>query len=198
MSHCERYQEILPAYLDGEATAEEKAILESHLKRCPECRAVEKRLKNLQLALRSLPRITTSPDFNIALRTRIRLEERRAATPILSFPGFSRVPAFGLAAAAVAALFLLLVGQTRQPQPVLTQKAPAVSVQRNTQELPPPIVTPPPRNVKYVMERIPIKMLKPRSETVSIDSRHRPSRVDSASRDGSLRMLATRIYRVSF
>ncbi len=197
MNPCDRYQEIIPAYVDGEATAEEKAILEAHLRNCPECRAVEKRVRQLQTALRSLPRVTTSPDFDVALRTRIRLEDRRSSVSPLPLPLFERVPAFGLMAVAAAIAFVVIVmGQARRPDTSALQ-APQTSAVAQVSPAHEPVVSPT-RRVQYVMDRIPAKLLQPTEGSVSIDFRHRPSQMDSAGRGENLRMLASRIYRVSF
>lgn len=198
MGPCERYQEIISPYLDGEATAEQKAILEAHLKRCPECRAVERRMKILRQTLRELPRVTPSPEFNIALRTRIRLEERAARGSLRSVPLWGRIPAFGVAVAAAAiALAVLLVGPSggsKAPAPVTVPSVAQVP------EGPAPAKVRPTASrtsVQYVMEKIPAEILG-QGESVSIDSRHRPAQRDSSAEEGQLSVLAGRIYRVSF
>lgn len=198
MGPCERYQEIISPYLDGEATAEQKAILEAHLRRCPDCRAVERRMKALQQTLRELPQLTTSPEFNIALRARIRLEERAARGSVPGIPIWGRMPAFGVAVAAVAiALAVFLAGPGGERKQPLSGYSPTVA---EVPEGPAPgrVRAPlPRRNVQYVMEKVPAEILG-QGESVSIDSRNKPTRLDSTGDGGELSVLAGRIYRVSF
>ena len=47
---CDKYQERLPAFLDGDLSGPEKERLAEHLENCPDCRARETRLrKSLQI-----------------------------------------------------------------------------------------------------------------------------------------------------
>jgi hypothetical protein len=50
--NCREIQGLLTAYLDGEATAEEKANIEAHLRDCPECRTELEGLSSIQAGLR--------------------------------------------------------------------------------------------------------------------------------------------------
>lgn len=38
--NCQQYQELISCLIDGELSAEEKALIESHIDSCPECRAM--------------------------------------------------------------------------------------------------------------------------------------------------------------
>jgi|GEM_PF-4870066 hypothetical protein len=194
MEACERYQELLPAYLDGEVTAEQKAILEAHLQKCPECRVVANRLKALTNALRSLPRITTSSEFDVALRTRIRLEERHMSRPKVVLPSFARVPAWGVVATAAAILLFVFLwpeqreghrggsaGVGRRGATWVQTSGKRIEVAR--------------RDIRYVMEQVPVKALQGEG---SASAQHQSTLIDSSTREESMRLVASRIYRVSF
>ncbi|MFC2070575.1 zf-HC2 domain-containing protein [Chloroflexota bacterium] len=57
--NCRKICELLPAYLDGEVTHEEKANIEAHLSGCPECRAELEVLSTVQEDLRAALKLAT-------------------------------------------------------------------------------------------------------------------------------------------
>ncbi|MDZ7374051.1 MAG: zf-HC2 domain-containing protein [candidate division KSB1 bacterium] len=196
MDPCERYQQLIPAYLDGEVTAEQKGILESHLRKCPECRGVERRLKVLEATLRSLPRLSTSPEFTVALRTRIHLEERRARRPSAGFPMIGRVPAWGLLATAAAILLLVLL-RPDERSPIPYHGLRAANVEKSLRTESRKLTTLARRHVQYVVERVPVRDLQSEGPVVR-EAPAREALPDSSSGEETLRLVASRIYRVSF
>ncbi len=197
MNPCERYQQLIPAYVDGETTAEEKAILEAHLKHCAECRAVESRVRRLRRLLQSLPAVSTSPEFGAILRARIRLENRNAGHIIPSFPTW-RVPAFGLAAVAAALLLIAVIWNSgRIPQ----RGAVAVTSVYKTAEMATMLKAPVDtvmRRVHYVLDRVPAQTLGTAPAVVASRSLSTRAVVDSSARQETYRLVAERIRRASF
>jgi len=74
---CKKIKKLLQLYIDDALTFGEKQIVEKHLEKCSECRA---ELKSLSVAIRlikSLPEVSTSPDFTENLMSRIsQIEEK--------------------------------------------------------------------------------------------------------------------------
>lgn len=58
---CERIEELLSAYLEGELPAAERAGFEAHLAACPECAALAAAMKETMTAAASFPEIEPSP-----------------------------------------------------------------------------------------------------------------------------------------
>jgi anti-sigma factor RsiW len=58
---CERIEELLSAYLEGELSGAEKREVEAHLAGCPSCAELLSFLRETQGALSSLPEIEPSP-----------------------------------------------------------------------------------------------------------------------------------------
>lgn len=108
MNTCESFSESFSDYVENTAHAEQRQFLDTHLAQCPSCHAAVNRLQILRSHLRALPRIKTSPDFDMMLRTRLMLERKRVSFLHL-FPDFTRMPrtvSYGLA----SVLILLLAG----------------------------------------------------------------------------------------
>ena len=198
MNPCERYQQLIPAYVDGEATAEEKAILEAHLKQCAECRAVESRVRRLRRLLQSLPAVSTSPEFGAILRARIRLEKRKAGqTFIPSFPTW-RVPAFGLAAVAAALLFVAVLWNSGR---IPHRGSVAVTSVYQTAEMATRLKAPVDtvmRRVHYVLDRVPAQTLGTAPAVIASRSLGTRALTDSSARQETYRLVAERIRRASF
>lgn len=60
---CERVEELLSLHLEGELTAEETALVESHLRSCPACTELRSALQETRLALSGFPEIEVSRDL---------------------------------------------------------------------------------------------------------------------------------------
>jgi len=73
---CERMEELLSAYLEGELAAAERAEFEAHLAACPECAELVGLMRETMAAAASFPEVEPSP----ALYARLYAvpEEKRA------------------------------------------------------------------------------------------------------------------------
>ena len=71
---CENLQFNLPFYAEGVLTDDESRAVDSHLERCPLCRARLTEFQSLQNDLRTLPRVEASADFLNAVRKRVAVE----------------------------------------------------------------------------------------------------------------------------
>lgn len=60
---CERIEGLLSAFLEGDLSQEEKALVESHLAVCPDCTALLAVLGRTQKALAGLPELEVSPSL---------------------------------------------------------------------------------------------------------------------------------------
>jgi len=68
---CERIEELLSSYLEGELSTADKDMVEAHLASCPDCAALLAVLGRAQKALAGFPKLEVSP----------RLHARLAAIP---------------------------------------------------------------------------------------------------------------------
>jgi len=75
--NCERYETRLVAYMDGRATAAERAAVELHLVACADCRARVEEFRRLWGVLDEAPALEVSPAFDARLRQRIAAEPAR-------------------------------------------------------------------------------------------------------------------------
>lgn len=75
--NCKKIKKLLQLYIDNTLTFGEKQLVEKHLEKCSECQA---ELKSLSVAIRlikSLPEVSTSPDFTDNLMSKIsQIEEK--------------------------------------------------------------------------------------------------------------------------
>jgi predicted anti-sigma-YlaC factor YlaD len=58
---CERFEELLSAYLEGEVAAAEKAEMDVHLAACPECAALLALMREMTGAMAAFPEAEPSP-----------------------------------------------------------------------------------------------------------------------------------------
>lgn len=58
--NCERVEELLSAYLEGELSAAEKSLVESHLRTCQACALLYSAMRETQEALASFPEVEVS------------------------------------------------------------------------------------------------------------------------------------------
>jgi anti-sigma factor RsiW len=100
---CERIQELLSAYLDGELSPAERAEVDAHLAACPECAGLLARLRTALQAFASFPEVELSPALSARLAA-IPGEIRRR--PFLSFDFLFR-PVLQPVLAAAAGLLML-------------------------------------------------------------------------------------------
>jgi hypothetical protein len=64
---CERIEELLPSYLEGDLSQAEKALVESHLAGCPDCVALLAVLGRAQQALATIPELEVSAGLSARL-----------------------------------------------------------------------------------------------------------------------------------
>lgn len=105
MDRCERYTDLISARLDGELTGEEERELETHLARCPACRALESQLAAIHTAFPQMEEIPAPEGFAQGVMERIR-EEKSAGPKVV--PLFRRPQVRTLAG--LAACLALCVG----------------------------------------------------------------------------------------
>ena len=100
---CDRIEELLAPYLEGELGDEERRLVDLHLEDCPDCRRLFAALTETQAALRSFPELEISE----ALRARLRAipgQKKRFGSALGFLLRPSLQPVF-----ATAAVFMTLV-----------------------------------------------------------------------------------------
>jgi anti-sigma factor RsiW len=114
MNTCQRFDSLVSAFLEHEASPAELRFVETHLPTCSRCRAQIREVSLAMEAVSSLPRIETRPEFteDVLVRTRglraAALESREPWFVAPRFPG-RRVLQWGVPLAAAAALVMALV-----------------------------------------------------------------------------------------
>ena len=76
--NCPEVQNLLSPFIDGELETTEMAAMKAHFIRCPDCRKQRDQLSSIGSTLRSLPPITTPPDFEFQLFAKIRSQPSRS------------------------------------------------------------------------------------------------------------------------
>ena len=102
---CKDIREMISAYVDGEAVAEEARMVEEHIGQCGTCRRAEKRMRALGVAAARMEG-AVPPDFRENLFARMEKEEllpKRRSIFVFSV----RWAAVPLAAAAALAFYVL-------------------------------------------------------------------------------------------
>lgn len=103
---CHEIKEHISATIDGEALPAEVRLVEEHLAACPECRALERRMREVGAAVARVEG-AVPPGFRDALFARMEAEDllpRRRSLFVFSL----RWAAIPLGAAAALALFLFM------------------------------------------------------------------------------------------
>ena len=128
----ERQREQLSAYIDGELSAAERAELERHIPRCPECQEALGELRRVHDLLAALPMPKAPRSFALPLDTRLparpaqsspqQIATRRSRAGLIQWAG---------AIAATIGLFLLL-GSVVTGLPGFTSEQHAASGGRNS------------------------------------------------------------------
>jgi hypothetical protein len=104
---CERFEELLSAYLEGELAAAERGELDAHLAVCPECAGLAGLMRETLAATAAFPEIEPSP----ALMARLyAVPEERVAKKRLFRPVFDWLarPALQPVYATLTGLFIVL------------------------------------------------------------------------------------------
>ena len=105
--NCEKFLELISGHIDESNTPEEEARLQAHLASCASCRAILSAYEELDQGLSALK---AEPPAELARNI---MESIRQETPAPR--KVRRFPARGIAATAVAAALLLVVGITYLP-----------------------------------------------------------------------------------
>lgn len=75
--NCKKIKKLLKLYIDDVLTFGEKQIVEKHLEKCSECRAELKSLSAIGRLIKSLPEVSTPPNFTEKLMLKIsQIEEK--------------------------------------------------------------------------------------------------------------------------
>ena len=69
--NCKKIKKLLKLYIDNTLTFGEKQIVEKHLEKCSECRAELKSLSATVRLIKSLPEVSTPPNFTEKLMSKI-------------------------------------------------------------------------------------------------------------------------------
>jgi len=110
--HCREFESFLPAYVDGEFDAYERAAVESHIEECPVCR----RAVRIQSAMKEAVKRAAPAVAPIELRRSVRLALRDEEPRGSRWDGVLRNPrSVGLLAAAVGAAVWFLAGGMSHP-----------------------------------------------------------------------------------
>lgn len=72
--HCSDYEPLFSRYIDGDLEREQSELFRFHLKGCPRCRAILDDMQRTVSAVQALTRVTPRPEFEEALRHRLRQE----------------------------------------------------------------------------------------------------------------------------
>jgi anti-sigma factor RsiW len=107
MKNCERFTDLLSDYAEDGLASAEKRELDVHLQQCSECRSAAEGVVNLRYHLRQMPALKTSPDFEMILRTRIKMGRRAHAAPMWNFRHLAPRRVATLSAAVVAVVGLI-------------------------------------------------------------------------------------------
>ena len=110
--HCREFESFLPAYVDGEFDAYERATVESHIEECAVCR----RAVRIQSAMKEAVKRAAPAVAPIELRRSVRLALRDEEPRGSRWDGVLRNPrSVGLLAAAVGAAVWFLAGGMSHP-----------------------------------------------------------------------------------
>jgi len=106
MTDCNRLKDHLYDYVDDVLPNEPRKRLEQHLQHCPDCEAVFQNLMYLKNRLKTLKPLKTSSDFDMILRTRIKMERSLNRGRFANWP--VKLPIYAASAALVilAAFFV--------------------------------------------------------------------------------------------
>lgn len=75
--NCKKIKKLLKLYIDDALTFREKQLVEQHLEKCSECQAELKSLSAVVRLIKSLPEVSTSPNFTENLMSKIsQIEEK--------------------------------------------------------------------------------------------------------------------------
>jgi len=89
MMTCERIEELLSAYLEGELAPAEKAEVEAHLARCAECSGLAALMREALAAAAAFPEVEPSPQLLAGLYAipEAKREKKRFLRPVFDWLG---------------------------------------------------------------------------------------------------------------
>lgn len=126
MSHIAPEQ--LSAYLDGEVTAEERILIETHLQMCDICRADVESLRWTVGLVRTLPSVEVPRPFYVREADLAPRPAPAGTSPARLLAGFFRALSYASAAGVVLSLFLVIfssLGGGMQAVPQAAQQPPS-------------------------------------------------------------------------
>lgn len=114
---CHEINSLLPGYLEGVLSPEEKKNLEDHLVSCPLCRRDLENLRGAVDLVKGLPEVEPPPFFEQRIMARVREEARRkkGVLRMLFFPLPVKIPIQAMATILIAVL-AFYVFQKSQPE----------------------------------------------------------------------------------
>src|SRR6266481_5237218 len=113
MKACQDIQAELSAYVDGELSPPQRAVVEAHLASCPHCQQELAELKTLVLGVAALPKLEPAPRFLADVRRKIAGGEKPEPMTWQEYlfrPFWLKVP-LGVAALVAIAAFVTRLGQ---------------------------------------------------------------------------------------
>ena len=120
MRTCRDLERLLPSYVDGEAAAAERASIDGHLERCPECRQRVHGERTARTVIVTRRECLKAP-ASVSLRVRCAAHAVPAAPAPVRMPLFRQRPwlPLSIAASAIVALAAVLVFVLSDPVPSL-------------------------------------------------------------------------------
>jgi anti-sigma factor RsiW len=103
MNSCQEISELFSDYVEKTLVEKDRQAMDVHLRACAACRDTVGRIAKLRHNLKSLMALEASPDFEMVLRTRMRLERHRMR------PWASAMPLSPVRAMAFAAFLIVLI-----------------------------------------------------------------------------------------
>jgi predicted anti-sigma-YlaC factor YlaD len=131
---CDRAREYASLRLDGELSDFERALLDSHLERCPSCRAFADDLAGVTQQLRTAP-LVSPPDLSITLPSRRFAALRGVQVGAAAAAVFSVV--------GIGALFGMLHSSASQPTRVTARLGSMATESRDFRDLRRAVLTTP-------------------------------------------------------
>lgn len=76
MSECEKYKKIIESVANGECSEADKALLDTHVLECNDCREELAFVMSINETLQSLPKMEVPEDFLVSLNKRLDVEDK--------------------------------------------------------------------------------------------------------------------------
>jgi anti-sigma factor RsiW len=119
---CKLAAEIMSAYIDGEADAQQESFLRNHISKCKECASELDSLRTLVKTTASIEPINPPRELRERISAAINAQPRSVKALKIRLPSFRFVPVLRLAGGMVAAgimLFTITAIMPRSPKPVV-------------------------------------------------------------------------------